>query len=297
MNGGYRPPPPRAASKATASTVCQKCLKRGHFSYECKAAAQERPYVARPSRTQQLLNPRLLPKLNSDVPNDLLRKKGVADEVLAQNAKERGRKRSRDGDDVNPHRKRSRSESSMSTSSVSTISTTASRSPSPSKHPDHDEYMTSQQVHSRHSSHKPNGKRRRRSSSAESRSSDMDVDRNTRRRRKSVSPVQRGRRRSRPDSGMDGVRNSRSRSGSRSGRGSRRISRSPRRDEDMRRPMEAGSRSPFEHGRDGRDKRDGKKWGRRQEEQKVRYQPRPRERSMSPYSKRLALTQAMNVRQ
>jgi hypothetical protein len=78
-------------SKATASTLCQKCLKRdtytlpmymtsnanyslGHYSYECKAAAQERPYVSRPSRTQQLLNPKLAPKLMSDVPQDLLRK-------------------------------------------------------------------------------------------------------------------------------------------------------------------------------------------------------------------------------
>lgn len=46
-----------------ASVQCQKCLKRGHYSYECKASAQERPYVARPSRSQQLRNPRLQPKL------------------------------------------------------------------------------------------------------------------------------------------------------------------------------------------------------------------------------------------
>ena len=45
-----------------------------HYSYECKSAAQERPYVSRPSRTQQLQNPKLMPKLTSDVPQDLLRK-------------------------------------------------------------------------------------------------------------------------------------------------------------------------------------------------------------------------------
>jgi Zinc knuckle len=45
-----------------------------HYSYECTSGAQERPYVPRPSRTQQLLNPKLVPKLTSDVPNDLLRK-------------------------------------------------------------------------------------------------------------------------------------------------------------------------------------------------------------------------------
>ncbi|EDN94943.1 hypothetical protein SS1G_10818 [Sclerotinia sclerotiorum 1980 UF-70] len=41
--------------------------------YECKANAQERPYVSRPSRTQQLSNPKLVPKLTSDVPQDLLK--------------------------------------------------------------------------------------------------------------------------------------------------------------------------------------------------------------------------------
>lgn len=45
-----------------------------HYSYECTASAQDRPYTSRPSRTQQLLNPKLAPKLMTDVPNDLLRK-------------------------------------------------------------------------------------------------------------------------------------------------------------------------------------------------------------------------------
>ena len=77
-------------SKATATTLCQKCLKKDmsttlsdhasanisarHYSYECKATTQERPYTSRPSRTQQLINPKLAPKLMSDVPNDLVRK-------------------------------------------------------------------------------------------------------------------------------------------------------------------------------------------------------------------------------
>ncbi|GME26810.1 uncharacterized protein LTHEOB_1332 [Neofusicoccum parvum] len=68
----FRGPAYAGRSKATPATTCQKCLKKD--TYECKAAAQERPYVSRPSRTQQLLNPRLKPQLTSDVPNDLLRK-------------------------------------------------------------------------------------------------------------------------------------------------------------------------------------------------------------------------------
>lgn len=43
-----------------------------HYSYECNISAQDRPYLTRPSRTQQLQNPNLKPKLSTEVPNDLL---------------------------------------------------------------------------------------------------------------------------------------------------------------------------------------------------------------------------------
>ena len=76
----YRRGPPKSTP---ASVQCQKCLKRDmfqlstssrprltfparHYSYECKASSQDRPYVSRPSRTQQLFNPKLVPKLASD---------------------------------------------------------------------------------------------------------------------------------------------------------------------------------------------------------------------------------------
>ncbi|AEO62395.1 uncharacterized protein THITE_2106507 [Thermothielavioides terrestris NRRL 8126] len=74
-------------SKATPSTVqCQKCLKRGHYSYECKVPPQERPYIPRPSRTQQLFNPKLLPKLSSETPNPLMETYvAVVDSTHAQN--------------------------------------------------------------------------------------------------------------------------------------------------------------------------------------------------------------------
>lgn len=45
-----------------------------HYSYECKVQLQERPYNARPSRTQQLLNPKLVPKLTNDTPDEATRK-------------------------------------------------------------------------------------------------------------------------------------------------------------------------------------------------------------------------------
>ncbi|KAH8596434.1 zinc knuckle-domain-containing protein [Bisporella sp. PMI_857] len=119
-------------SRATASTTCQKCLKKGHYSYECKAVVQERPYVSRPSRTQQLFNPRLVPKLTSDAPKDLLRKKGVADDQLAKLEQERGRKRERRSEEPEAKTGSKRRRSASSSESVSTISTNISRSPSSS---------------------------------------------------------------------------------------------------------------------------------------------------------------------
>ncbi|KAH7204097.1 zinc knuckle-domain-containing protein [Fusarium oxysporum] len=121
-------------SRSTPSSVqCQKCLKRGHYSYECKATAQERPYVSRPSRSQQFRNPKLVPKLTNETLNPLEKKKGVADEELAKLEAERAREREREQRDdglIEPNIKRHRS---VSSHSVSTISTTAPRSPSPGK--------------------------------------------------------------------------------------------------------------------------------------------------------------------
>ncbi|KAH7885379.1 zinc knuckle-domain-containing protein [Phlebopus sp. FC_14] len=78
--------------RATSSTVCQKCLQTGHFTYECKFT---RPYVSRPSRTQMLENPRSLAKLKADgkpsveVPEEFKNKSGTANKILAAKEKER----------------------------------------------------------------------------------------------------------------------------------------------------------------------------------------------------------------
>ncbi|RKF64886.1 hypothetical protein OnM2_015025 [Erysiphe neolycopersici] len=120
------------SSKATSSTLCQKCLKKGHYSYECKAATHERPYISRPSRTQQLLNPNLVPKLSNEVPHDLLIKKGIADEQLAKLEEERGGTRETH---IREHARGSNLRRThsipSSSSSVSTISTRLSLSPEP----------------------------------------------------------------------------------------------------------------------------------------------------------------------
>ncbi|KAF8243960.1 hypothetical protein K440DRAFT_28353 [Wilcoxina mikolae CBS 423.85] len=138
----YRPYSSSASSsRATPTTRCQKCLKLGHYSYECKATTQDRPYISRPSRTQQLQNPKLQQKLTEAAPPEefsLTNRKGVADSILKQKEVEReregrNRKRRRDGSASPPppsgSRARSRSSSVSSYSSYSSIS--SGRSPSP----------------------------------------------------------------------------------------------------------------------------------------------------------------------
>jgi len=44
------------SSTGGSSSQCQKCFQAGHWTYECK---NERVYMSRPSRTQQLKNPKL----------------------------------------------------------------------------------------------------------------------------------------------------------------------------------------------------------------------------------------------
>ncbi|KAF2127060.1 hypothetical protein P153DRAFT_398434 [Dothidotthia symphoricarpi CBS 119687] len=315
--------PGTGRSKASADTLCQKCLKRGHYSYECKATTQERPYVSRPSRTQQLLNPKLKPKLTTEVPNELLRKKGVADDILKQKEDARGRDRK--------SRKRSRSRSS-SADSISTIST--NRSPSRSPAP-------------RRRKHHVPPKRTQRPASVDSR----DQDRNTRRRMSSFSPDERGRRRTRSRSrsrssrvhnkarsASSGADESRSRSrkapGKRPVRVSTSRSRSPEhmdtsdgRNGAVRgrwgaspppkkspQPVRGGrSPSPYsrrrapspQRGRMGGDHRGGRnRFDDGPGERVGRNAPPPaqpppvqRERSLSPFSKRVALTKAMNTGQ
>ncbi|KAJ4491371.1 zinc knuckle-domain-containing protein [Lentinula edodes] len=83
---------PANAPRASSSTVCQKCLGTGHYTYECKGA---RPYVSRPSRTQQLENPRVLAKLKAsgkpsvEVPEEFKKSAGTANRLLEAKEKER----------------------------------------------------------------------------------------------------------------------------------------------------------------------------------------------------------------
>ncbi|KAJ5160530.1 uncharacterized protein N7482_007534 [Penicillium canariense] len=82
-----------------------------------------------------------MPKLTTEVPTDLQRTTGVADEILAKREEERGRKRDHDSEDMEGRHghspKRARSLSSDSANSISTISTNRSASASPDRHSKH----------------------------------------------------------------------------------------------------------------------------------------------------------------
>ncbi|KNZ59720.1 hypothetical protein VP01_1675g1 [Puccinia sorghi] len=62
--------------------------KKSHFTYNCPV--KQAPYKARPSRTQQLLNPKALRDTPSvQVPEEFLTKKGIAEKILATNELQR----------------------------------------------------------------------------------------------------------------------------------------------------------------------------------------------------------------
>ncbi|KAL7793541.1 zinc knuckle domain-containing protein [Trichoderma ceciliae] len=278
-------------SRSTPANVqCQKCLKRGHYSYDCKASTQERPYVSRPSRSQQLRNPKLVPKLTSDTLNPLEKKKGVADEELAKIEAERGRKREleeREDELLDAGSRRRRSVSSRSVSTISTDASRDSHSPPPRRRTrspiperrDHSSDSASNRSYSRSPSPP---RRERRSVSRDSRSPPReDLQRSDRSRqaqpaygRRDDVPPPRPRQRDQ-ESGRRHDRR-RSRSDSRS--------KSPQHDD-----------RPYRR-RDDRNPQNGGRQGGRSEGQ-GRAPPReaPRERSLSPFSKRLALTQSLNM--
>lgn len=191
--------------------------------------------------------------------------------------------------------------SSRSTDSVSTISTDRSLSPKRARRDVGDRYFHSQQE----SDHLPrypskDRKRRRKSSSplSESRSDSSSIDDrrkgNGRRRHRTVSPKPRGR----PTEDRRGSRRSRSRSRSQS-KDQRRVAR----DRKSMTPMPASADHTAEHhptprGQENRPAgRRGNHDSRMQHDHDIshrREEPMRKERSLSPYSKRIALTQAMN---
>jgi len=219
---------------------------------------------------------------------------------LAEKDEERGRAIERESASP-PHptsqsRKRARSVSSSASDSILTISTNLSISPKRPRRAQ-DEYITSQRESLNFRAPSRERKRRHRSTSSISCSSsdhstrrkDREGDRR-RRRHRTVSPESRGR----PNSQRRGSRRSRSRSESidKSRIARERKSMTPHIVDRERREY-VGSSTDHR----GFDRVGG---GRRSAENGETRQPAPshpvrKERSLSPYSRRLALTQSMNM--
>ncbi|KAJ9482469.1 hypothetical protein VN97_g10957 [Penicillium thymicola] len=225
-----------------------------------------------------------MPKLSSENPNELLRKEGVADELLATREEERGRKR--DLDDMTD--RNAQSPKRVRSLSVETISTNRSYSSSPRRN----KHGTADRGRRDDSSAPPAKSRKRRYSDStegssgsvhsgpknRSHSRERTDDRNTRRRRRESSPEERGRHRG-------------------SGRHSeRRDRRSKSADKDRVKESRATTQD-VPQDRSYRDRASPPRQsqpGRSRPEPITQKNQPPRERSLSPFSKRLALTQAMN---
>ncbi|XP_059632788.1 uncharacterized protein LOC132275340 [Cornus florida] len=104
---------PSMSTTGGTASQCQKCFQTGHWTYECK---NERVYISRPSRTQQLKNPKLRMKLstsyeldNPDIPQESKGDKHAKREKSAKKSKRKHRSDTESNSD---------SESDSATSSV-----------------------------------------------------------------------------------------------------------------------------------------------------------------------------------
>lgn len=195
-------------------------------------------------------------------------------------------------------RKRSRSMPSFSSSSdsVSTISTNKSVSPKRRRHSPHDDYVMSQEVSTHRDLSNPRRGKRRRSISTSSSESDYhsrDNKRNTnrRRRRQTISPHSRGR------PLHSGWRRSRSRSESvdKSRVVKGRKSLTPASPQLSHRYEDVPKRSRRKPSEARPEHRNWNSHGNQTNVSSQNKSGKPRDRSLSPYSRRLALTQAMNT--
>ena len=142
------------------ASQCQRCFQAGHWTYECK---NERVYMSRPSRTQQLKNPKLRMKLSISYDLD---NPDVKDEKDDNRSKKSKRKhRSDSGSD---------SEASVFDTDSGASSATGSDSSSAESSTDYSSSSESEEEKRRRRRKKKQKKGRRRRSSSSSESSDSD---------------------------------------------------------------------------------------------------------------------------
>ncbi|KAL6990057.1 hypothetical protein U1Q18_015806 [Sarracenia purpurea var. burkii] len=158
---------PKASMSTMGGTAsqCQKCFQTGHWTYECK---NERVYISRPSRTQQLKNPKLRMKLsisydldNPDIPKE---PKG---EKVPKKSKRKHRSDTESGSD---------SEASVFESDSRSSSVTGSDYSSAESDSSSSCTTDSEEERRRKKKNKKQRKRRHRRYSSTSESSDSDSD-------------------------------------------------------------------------------------------------------------------------
>lgn len=151
------------SSTGGAAAQCQKCYQVGHWTYECK---NERVYISRPSRTQQLKNPKLRMKMtvSYELDNPDSGKEKKAEKHLKKKSKRKHRSNARSNSD---------SEASVFETDSGSSSVTGSDDSSEESSSDYSSLSESESERSRSRRKKQKrGRRKRRYSSSESSDSD-----------------------------------------------------------------------------------------------------------------------------
>ncbi|CAJ2654013.1 zinc finger CCHC domain-containing protein [Trifolium pratense] len=166
--------------KPTMSTIggnaqCQKCFQSGHWTYECK---NERVYISRPSRTQQLKNPKLRPEVS--VPYDLddnTNNNHDAKEEKAKVSSKKAKRKHRSGSDSEDSVFETDSDSGSSSVTGSDYSSDSSSGSSSSSDSEEERRRRKKKSQKKtQTKKKSKGKSRRYSTSSESSDSDSGSD-------------------------------------------------------------------------------------------------------------------------
>ncbi|CAD8180842.1 unnamed protein product [Paramecium pentaurelia] len=130
----------KANNEDAGAVRCQRCLKYGHLTYECK---NENVYLYRPSRTMQFKEKQLQYELNNDKPPDVPdafdgdwkrnTKKKVALEVSSDSSSDEQVQVKKEGTIINVKKQKSSSSESSSEDSSSSDSDSSDSSQKRSK--------------------------------------------------------------------------------------------------------------------------------------------------------------------
>ncbi|GAB4843029.1 hypothetical protein Ancab_013006 [Ancistrocladus abbreviatus] len=168
------------------ASQCQKCFQTGHWTYECK---NERVYISRPSRSQQLKNPKLRQKLmvSYDLDNPDVEKK-EKDEKNDEKRRKKSKRKHQLDTESDSYSEASVFDSDSETSSVTGSDYSSGESGSSYSSSSDSEEERRQRRKKKKKKKQSKGRRKRKSSSSESTdyesTSDSDLDDRSRRKSK-----------------------------------------------------------------------------------------------------------------